>query len=46
MIKDELRALRDKYGDERRTRILPMEADEITEEDLVPEEKDAYHHLP
>jgi DNA gyrase subunit A len=39
MIKDELRALRDKYGDERRTRILPTEADEITEEDLIPEEK-------
>lgn len=39
MIRDELKALRDKYGDERLTRILPMEADEITEEDLVPEEK-------
>ncbi len=39
IIKDELRALRDKYGDERRTRILPMEADEITEDDLVPEEE-------
>ena len=39
MIKDELRGLRDKYGDERRTRILPTEADEITEDDLVPEEK-------
>lgn len=39
MIKDELRAMRDKYGDDRRTRILPTEADEITEEDLIPEEK-------
>ena len=39
IIKDELRGLRDKYGDERRTRILPTEADEITEEDLIPEEK-------
>lgn len=39
MIKDELRQLRDKYGDDRRTRILPTEADEITEDDLVPEEK-------
>ena len=39
MIKDELKGLRDKYGDERRTRILPTEADEITEDDLVPEEK-------
>lgn len=39
MVKDEIRALRDKYGDERRTRIIPTEADEITEEDLIPEEK-------
>ncbi|WP_231725858.1 DNA gyrase subunit A [Chthonomonas calidirosea] len=39
MIKDELRALRDKYGDDRRTRILQTEAEEITEEDLIPEEK-------
>jgi DNA gyrase subunit A len=39
IVKDELRALRDKYGDERRTRILPMEADDITEDDLIPEEK-------
>ncbi len=39
MIKDELRALRDKYGDDRRTRILQTEADDITEDDLVPEEK-------
>ena len=39
LIKDELKALRDKYGDDRRTRILPLEADEITEDDLVPEEQ-------
>jgi DNA gyrase subunit A len=39
IIKDELRGLRDKYGDERRTRILPTEADEITDEELIPEEK-------
>jgi len=39
ILKDELRALRDKYGDDRRTRILPTEADEITEDDLVPEEE-------
>src|SRR5581483_9678412 len=38
IIKDELRGLKDKYGDDRRTRILQTEADEITEEDLVPEE--------
>ena len=39
IVKEEIKALRDKYGDERLTRILPMEADEITEDDLVPEEK-------
>lgn len=39
IIKDELRGLRDKFGDERRTRILQMEAEEISDDDLVPEEK-------
>ena len=39
IIKQELRALRDKYGDERRTRIVPMEAEEIGDEDLIPEEE-------
>lgn len=39
IVKEELKYLRDKYGDERRTRILPTEADDITEEDLIPEEK-------
>ena len=38
VIKDELRYLKDKYGDERRTRIVPMEAEEIGEEDVIPEE--------
>ncbi len=39
IIKQELRGLRDKYGDERRTRIIPMEAEEIGDEDLIPEEE-------
>ncbi len=39
MIKAELKALRDKYGDDRRTRIFLTEADEISEDDLIPEEK-------
>ena len=39
IIKQELRALRDKYGDERRTRIVPMEAEEIGDEDMIPEEE-------
>ncbi len=38
VIKDELRYLKEKYGDERRTRIVPMEAEEIGEEDVIPEE--------
>ncbi len=39
IIKEELRYLRDKFGDERKSRILPTEADDITEDDLIPEEK-------
>ncbi len=39
IIKTDLRFLRDKYGDERRTRIVPMEAEEIGDEDLIPEEE-------
>ncbi|BDI28104.1 DNA gyrase subunit A [Capsulimonas corticalis] len=39
IIKQELKFLRDKYGDERRTRIVPMEAEEIGDEDLIPEEE-------
>ncbi len=39
VIKDELKYLKDKYGDERRTRIIPYEAEEIGEEDLIPEEE-------
>ena len=39
IVKDELKALKDKYGDDRRTRIVPQEADEITEEDLITEEE-------
>ena len=39
IIKQEMKQLRDKYGDERRTRIVPMEAEEIGDEDLIPEEE-------
>jgi DNA gyrase subunit A len=39
IIKQELKYLRDKYGDDRRTRIVPMEAEEIGDEDLIPEEE-------
>ena len=39
IIKQELKALADKHGDDRRTRIVPMEAEEIGEEDTIPEEE-------
>ena len=38
IIKDDLRDLKRKYGDPRRTRIVPIEASEIGEEDTIPEE--------
>jgi DNA gyrase subunit A len=37
IIKDELTEIVDRYGDERRTRIVPAEGD-LTAEDLIPEE--------
>jgi len=37
VIKDELRELAEEYGDERRTTIMDAE-DEVTHEDLIPEE--------
>lgn len=39
IIKDELRYLKTKFGDPRKTRIIPMEADEIGEEDMIPDEE-------
>lgn len=39
VFRDELTALRDKYGDDRRTKIIAREAGEFTEEDLIPEEE-------
>lgn len=39
IIKQELKDLKDKYGDDRRTRIVPREAEEIGEEDTIPEEE-------
>lgn len=38
VLRDELVALRDKFGDERRTKIQAREAGEFTEEDLIPDE--------
>jgi len=39
VIKEDLRYIKQKYGEARRTRILPVEAEEIGEEDLIPEEE-------
>lgn len=39
LIKEDLRDIKKKLGDARRTRIVPMEADEIGDEDVIPEEE-------
>jgi DNA gyrase subunit A len=39
VLKEEVTTLRDKHGDERRTKIIAREAGEFTEEDLIPEEE-------
>lgn len=41
ILKEELTAIKDKYGDERRTEIVPVD-DEIDLEDLIPVEDCAY----
>ena len=39
VIKEELIALKDKYGDERRSRIINHEVGKFSEEELIPEEE-------
>ncbi|MBI3948582.1 MAG: DNA topoisomerase 4 subunit A, partial [Armatimonadetes bacterium] len=39
LIRDDLKEIRDKYGNDRRTRIVPTEAREIGEEDIIAEEE-------
>ncbi|MDM7461228.1 MAG: DNA gyrase subunit A [bacterium] len=39
IIKDDLRTLKEKFGDARRTRIIAREAEDISEEELIPEEE-------
>ncbi len=39
VVRSELKEVRDKYGDERRTKILREEAGTFSEEDLVPDEE-------
>lgn len=39
ILRDEITQLRDKFGDERRTKIIAREAGDFSEEDLIPEEE-------
>lgn len=39
VLSDEVTQLRDKHGDERRTKIIAREAGEFSDEDLIPEEE-------
>ena len=39
LIKEDLREIKKKHGDTRRTRIVPVEADQIGDEDMIPEEE-------
>jgi DNA gyrase subunit A len=39
VMKDEIVALRDKFGDERRTKIVTREAGDFSDEDLIPDEE-------
>jgi len=38
ILREELEDLRKKHGDERRTKIIPIEAGEIGDEDMIPDE--------
>lgn len=39
IIKDELLKIKEQYGDERRTKIIPQELGKMSDEDLVPDEQ-------
>lgn len=39
VMRDEIVAMRDKHGDERRTKIITREAGDFSDEDLIPEEE-------
>ncbi len=39
VLRDETTTMRDKFGDERRTKIIAREAGDFSEEDLIPEEE-------
>ncbi len=39
VVKKEIKELKEKYGDERRTKVFVREPEKITEEDIIPEEE-------
>ena len=39
IIKDEVAGLKEKYGDPRRTRVVPRALESVSDEDLIPEEE-------
>jgi DNA gyrase subunit A len=39
IIKDELKAVKKQFGDERRTKVVPQELGKLGDEDLIPEEQ-------
>lgn len=39
IIKDEIKALKKQYGDDRRTKVVPQELGKMSDEDLVPDEQ-------
>jgi DNA gyrase subunit A len=39
IVKEEMLELKNKYGDERRTRVVPQELGKMSDEDLVPDEQ-------
>lgn len=39
IVKEEMLELKQKYGDERRTRVIPQELGKMSDEDLVPDEQ-------
>lgn len=39
IVKDEMLELKKRYGDERRTRVVPQELGKLSDEDLVPDEQ-------
>ena len=39
IIKEELKELKEKYGDDRRTKVIPQELGKFSDEELIPDEQ-------